>query len=72
MNNGTWAERVPWQERVIEEKAEVDKRLMRLHLFIDSDAYRTLDNRARLLMAKQRDVMAQYSQILAQRLGLIE
>lgn len=62
----------PWQERVISEKAELDARIMTLHLFIASPVFDTIDGRQQDLMHQQRELMARYSEVLAKRLGLIE
>lgn len=62
----------PWQERVIAEKAELDARIMTLHLFMSSPVFDTIDGKQQDLMHQQRELMTRYSEVLARRLGLVE
>lgn len=57
-----------YQQRVIDEKAELDERLERLSEFIGGEIYRDLDDAERLRLNRQRDAMNWYSRVLGQRI----
>ncbi len=59
-----------WQERVIQEKRDLDVRLANLQAFIASDDCTRLDNYARDLLHQQVHYMRAYSQVLANRIEL--
>lgn len=57
-----------WQQRVIDEKRELDKRLAKLRSFLyDPDNGRPSEDRKLLLMQEQ--AMADYSSVLAMRIS---
>ena len=61
----------PHQQRVVDEKVELDERLSKLEAFIlDNPIYKGLDEENRALMEKQREVMSKYSNILDKRISL--
>lgn len=60
----------PWQERVIEEKAELDNKLMKLIEFLKSDAFQDLPLVNIRCLRRQRMVMELYSDILNERISL--
>ena len=60
----------PHQQRVVDEKKELDEKLDKLKAFIETNSIFTslpTDERGRL--EKQFDVMAEYSSILSQRIA---
>ena len=57
-----------YQERVIEEKAELDVKREALDAFIDSDTFDTLPHIDQQLLVVQADAMTTYSGVLAQRI----
>lgn len=58
-----------FQDRVIEEKRELDAKHSRLAVFIGGDIYPTLDEAERDLLVEQLDLMKQYSDVLGQRIA---
>lgn len=60
----------PHQQRVIDEKSELDKKAMALSQFIgNSDIFQTLDAAEQERLREQNDVMWQYSTILGERIA---
>jgi hypothetical protein len=60
----------PHQQRVIDEKAALDKKAIDLSGFIGtSDVFPTLDPVEQELLREQNDVMWQYSEILGKRIA---
>lgn len=57
-----------WQQRVIEEKAELDARLIRLHDVIASERFKTFDLLQQDLMKRQAGYMDAYSLTLRDRI----
>lgn len=59
------------QQRVVQEKAELDERLARLNQFIASNpAFETLSDYEQQLMEEQADIMQYLSDILDARIQL--
>jgi len=58
----------PFQQRVINEKAELDTRIDKLVDFIAGGVYPTLEAHERDRLIRQRLIMHQYSLILAERI----
>jgi hypothetical protein len=59
----------PYQERVIHEKNELDKKATDLSNFIGlSPIFETLDANEQELLKDQNDIMWQYSEILGKRI----
>ena len=59
----------PHQRRVVDEKAELDKKIHALSQFIGtSDTFLTLDSAEQERLREQNDVMWQYSEILGARI----
>jgi hypothetical protein len=59
----------PHQQRVVDEKKELDEKLDRLKAFIDTNpTFKTLHEDERGRLNRQFDVMAEYSSILSQRI----
>ena len=60
----------PHQQRVVDEKSELDTKAKALSDFIgNSDIFPTLDAAEQERMKEQCDVMWQYSEILGQRIA---
>jgi hypothetical protein len=60
----------PHQQRVIDEKTELDKKATALSHFIgNSDIFPTLDEAEQERLREQNDVMWQYSEILGARIA---
>lgn len=57
-----------YQERVVEEKQELDAKLQRLKDFIDSDAFAQLLSDEQIRMSEQYSIMETYSEILQRRI----
>lgn len=58
----------PWQQRVVDEKRELDERLEKLTAFIASPAMHPLDEADCHLLRCQREAMWQYSGVLQRRI----
>ena len=59
----------PHQQRVVDEKAELDKKAHALSDFIGSDIFPTLDAAEQERLKEQNDVMWKYSEILGARIA---
>ena len=59
----------PWQERVVEEKEQLAERLEKLSAFLVSQACLSLPFEERCLLARQAQTMAQYLDILLDRIA---
>lgn len=59
----------PHQQRVVDERAELDERLAKLSAFIDGATFRTLDADEQNRLEQQAAVMATYSDILTERIA---
>ena len=58
----------PHQQRVVDEKAELDERLAKLMTFTCTPTFAALDEDERNRLARQADTMATYSEILGERI----
>jgi hypothetical protein len=60
----------PHQQRVVDEKKELDEKLDKLKAFIEtSSIFKSLPVDERDRLGRQFDVMAEYSSILSQRIA---
>jgi hypothetical protein len=59
----------PHQQRVVDEKTELDDKLGKLVKFYDTDIYAKLDEAERVRLSRQGQVMSEYSDILGQRIA---
>lgn len=59
-----------FQQRVIQEKEELDSKISKLESFIKGDTFKTLNVTDSTLLELQYLSMIQYSQILTKRIGL--
>ena len=57
------------QQRVVDEKAELDGRIERLHTFTGSDLFRTLDLAEQHRLERQLNLQRQLSAVLAERIA---
>ena len=59
-----------YQQRVVDEKAELDKKAEALSKFIGySDEFESLDSAEKERLKEQNDIMWQYSEILGARIA---
>ncbi len=59
----------PHQQRVVDEKTELDAKLTKLKAFFDSETFTGLDNAEMARLREQAYVMGKYSQILGERIA---
>jgi hypothetical protein len=63
-------ELAPHQQRVVDEKAELDKKAHALSQFIGTSlTFETIDPAEQERLKEQNDIMWQYSQILSERIA---
>lgn len=62
----------PYQQRVIEEKRELDKRAKKLYAFFDTEIFKGLPVEEQELLGKQAELMTHYSFILERRIELFD
>ena len=67
-----YADRPDYQKRVIDERNEVDERLKKLTLFIQSDKFETLSVPEQRRMNRQHHIMRRYSVVLMERIEAFE
>jgi hypothetical protein len=58
----------PFQERVIEEKRELDEKIAKLDLFWKGDVFLTLPSAEQVLLRRQLVAMEDYSAMLGERI----
>lgn len=61
-----------FKSRLSIERSELDEKIGKLSAFIDSDAINSIDPKQKELLADQLPAMRLYSDILAERLSLLE
>lgn len=59
----------PYQQRVIDEKAELDDRLAKLQAFWDNPIFTTLPPAERERLERQSRIMQDYSAVLGERIA---
>jgi hypothetical protein len=62
----------PYQQRVIDEKKELDEKISKLKEFFKTDLYSNLTKKERVLLSTQCHFMSEYSIVLANRIRLFE
>lgn len=62
----------PFQERVVEEKKELDDKLSRLRPFIEGATFKTLPDAEQDRLIRQRRLMEEYSDVLGERIAAFE
>ena len=60
---------LPFQERVIEEKKELDERLVKLTVFVCSETFKKLSSVEQGRLNQQHSIMEHYSAILGRRIA---
>lgn len=58
-----------YQERVVEEKKELDSKLKRLMVFIRGPIFQTIDAEEQERLTRQSKLMDMYSGVLAERIS---
>lgn len=61
----------PYQQRVIEERNELQRRIEKLAAFLNSNAYSEVSNEEAHLLGMQLDSMRTYKNILDERIDLL-
>lgn len=59
----------PYQQRVVQEKSDLDEKLERLRVFIGTDEFDALDHAEQQRLEKQLWAMRDYSGILNERIA---
>jgi hypothetical protein len=59
----------PHQQRVVDEKAELDEKRSKLSAFFNTDLFRRLDQAEKDRLRTQHSVMGVYSEVLHQRVS---
>ena len=59
----------PHQQRVVDEKAELDEKLTKLVAFFGNPLWATLPSDERARLSRQSEVMREYSEILGERIA---
>lgn len=57
------------QERVVAEKTELDEKLAKLNIFIGGKVFATLPDGEQIRLARQANVMKDYSDVLSERIA---
>lgn len=60
-----------FKSRLLTEKTELDEKIEKLSSFVHGEAIKSIDTRQQELLAKQLPTMQQYSEILYERIGLL-
>ncbi len=60
----------PHEQRIVDEKTALDEKIEKLETFIIGDKFRFLSGRNQELLGQQLKVMAEYSDILDDRIQL--
>ena len=61
---------LPHQQRVVDEKSELDEKLSKLDAFLRTDTFKRLRNEEQILLGRQATAMRIYSGILGERIKL--
>ena len=59
----------PYQDRVLNEKAELDQRLGKLQAFLSTATFNSLDADEQARLRRQAGIMQEYSVVLGERLA---
>jgi len=68
---GTWIMK-EYQKRVVEEKTELDNKLVKLNNFIESDRFEDVDEEEQERLTRQGIAMQDYSLILEERIAAFD
>lgn len=61
-----------WQQRVVNEKRELDKKIKSLNIFIELPIWNELNDIERELLLQQQQLMRMYSTVLKTRIRLFK
>ena len=59
----------PFQERVVQEKAELDEKIVKLKAFLETDTFKSLSVKEIDRLNRQFRAMCEYSSILGDRIA---
>lgn len=59
----------PHQQRVVDEKTELDAKLTKLSAFMDGQIFKALPEEERNRLIRQKEYMCDYSDVLAERIA---
>lgn len=62
----------PHQQRVVDEKRELDERLEKLNAFFRTPAFHGLEGAEQGRLGRQAGIMMQYSAVLAERIAAFQ
>lgn len=62
----------PFQQRVVDEKRELDEKLARLTNFVSTETFLDLPKAEKDRLNRQHEAMIDYSQVLAERIAAFE
>lgn len=65
----TEATLLPYQQRVVDEKAELDYRLGNLNTFLDTSTFNSMRSEERQRMIRQQKLMTELSEVLGERIA---
>jgi hypothetical protein len=57
------------QQRVVDEKRELDAKISKLVAFYDTTVYAGLDETERVRLSRQGQIMSEYSDVLGERIA---
>lgn len=58
----------PYQQRVVDEKRELDEKLDKLIEFVKTDAFKLINSEEQGRLKRQLAIMEQYSMVLSERI----
>ena len=58
-----------WKECLLQERKELDDKLVKFRYFLKTDEFMNLDYRDKVLLRKQNHAMTEYLDILVQRIA---
>jgi len=62
----------PYQERVVQEKQELEEKITNLEAFIGTDTFDGLPAQDQILLSLQYHIMVEYAKVLRRRIALFE
>ena len=63
---------LPHQQRVVDEKKELDDKLTKLIQFFDNALFQSISSDEQERLRRQSDIMTQYSVVLGERIAAFE
>ena len=58
-----------WKERLLQERKELDDKLVKFRYFLKTDEFMELEYKDKVLLRKQNHAMTEYLDILVQRIA---